>query len=430
MAELNVNRSHRLFEEAKQYIPGGVNSPVRAFKSVGMEPLFIDKASGSRIMDVDGNEFIDYVGSWGPMIWGHGDADISQAVIEAVRNGTSYGAPCPREVEMARLITSCVPSVEVVRMVNSGTEAVMSAIRLARGVTGRAKIIKFDGCYHGHSDSLLVKAGSGLATLGQSDSEGVPSDFTRHTIVAEYNNPESVEAAFAVGGGDVACLIVEPVAGNMGVVPPEKDFLPFLREITTRHSALLIMDEVITGFRLSLGGAQQHYGVMADLTTMGKIIGGGFPVGAYGGKQELMRHIAPDGGVYQAGTLSGNPVAMAAGITSISKLKDNPSIYQELDEKGKLLEDGLQAIIDRHHVNATINRVGSMLSLFFTDHEVRRYADAKACDTARFSQFFAHMLQGGVYLPPSQFETLFVSARHTPEDICRTLDVAEAFFGG
>ncbi|MCG6881925.1 MAG: glutamate-1-semialdehyde 2,1-aminomutase [Deltaproteobacteria bacterium] len=417
-------KSKSLFEKARKIIPGGVNSPVRAGKSVGMDPPFIASAKGAMIQDADGNEYIDYVASWGPMILGHAHPEVVAAVIESANKGTSYGAPTEIEVTMAEAIVQMVPSVEMVRMVNSGTEATMSAIRLARGFTGRDKIIKFDGCYHGHADSLLVSAGSGLATLGIPGSPGVPADIATHTISLPYNNREAVEKAFERFGSEIACVILEAVPGNMGVVIPDKSFLEGIREITGSHGAILIFDEVITGFRLALGGAQEILGITPDLTCFGKIIGGGLPVGAYGGRADIMGRIAPDGDVYQAGTLSGNPLAMAAGLATLNILKrENP--FDDLDRKCETLFAGLEKAAQNAGIPATVNRIGSMGCLFFTQDTVTDFASARKSDANIFRQYFQEMLECGVYLAPSPFETTFLSMAHTEEMIKETVQCAE-----
>lgn len=420
---MNRSNSDNLFARANKVIPGGVNSPVRAFRSVGGDPLFIRRAVGSRMVDVDGNEYVDYVGSWGPMILGHAHLKVLEAVHQAVDRGTSYGAPTELEVLLAEKIVAAVPSVEVVRLVNSGTEAVMSAIRLARGFTGRERIVKFDGCYHGHSDGLLARSGSGLATLGIPDSPGVPSSFAALTTSLPFNDLAAVEEAFRLNGGEIAAVIVEPVAGNMGCVPPEPGFLEGLRELTARHGALLIFDEVMTGFRLAYGGAQELYGIRPDLTTLGKVVGGGFPLAAYGGRREIMEKMAPAGPVYQAGTLSGNPVAVSAGLAQLELLEDRKA-YPVLEERGAQLERGLKEAAQDAGVPATCNRVGSMITAFFTDRPVRSYADARTSDTELFGRFFRAMLERGVYLAPSQFEAAFISTAHSEEDIARTVEAA------
>ncbi|MBR1598845.1 MAG: glutamate-1-semialdehyde 2,1-aminomutase [Lachnospiraceae bacterium] len=414
-------KSDILYEQSKQLMPGGVNSPVRAFKSVGRNPVFIDHAKGSRIYDVDGNEYIDYVCSWGPMILGHADDRVIKAVQSACENGLSFGAPTEKEAVLAELIKKCVPSMERIRLVNSGTEAVMSAIRVARGYTGRDKIIKFRGCYHGHSDGLLVKAGSGALTQSVPDSAGVPVDYTKNTLVAEYNDPDSVSWLFEENKGEIACVIVEPVSANMGVVPPEDGFLEFLREITKDNGALLIFDEVITGFRLALGGAQEYYGVTPDITTFGKIVGGGMPLAVYGGRKDIMDMVAPEGPVYQAGTLSGNPIATTAGIETLRILieENENGLYEALGEKGKLLADAYKNVFGD---SVWVNQTGSLLSVFFTSEPVIDYESAVASDTKRYAEYFNAMLEKGIYLAPSQFEAMFVSAAHSDEDIKNTID--------
>lgn len=414
-------KSKELFEEAKKYIPGGVNSPVRAFGSVGGNPLFITRAKGSKIYDADGNEYIDYVGSWGPMILGHAHPDVVRAVRETAEKGTSYGAPTELEIEMAKLVVDAVPSIEKVRFVSSGTEAVMSAIRLARGYTGREKIIKFEGCYHGHSDSLLAKAGSGLMTLSIPGTPGVTEGTAKDTIVLPYNNLDAVKEVFEKQGEEIACVILEPIAGNMGVVPPREGFLQGLRDITQQYGALLIFDEVITGFRVSYGGAQELFGITPDLTTLGKIIGGGLPVGAFGGRAEIMDYIAPDGPVYQAGTLSGNPLAMAAGIATLKNLS-SPSVYAQLEETSSRLAEGMKEVLEEAGIPHYQTRVGSMMCTFFTDREVVDYSTAASSDTAMYSRFFWGMIEHGCYFAPSQFEAAFVSAAHTDLDIEKTID--------
>jgi glutamate-1-semialdehyde 2,1-aminomutase len=419
--------SKSLFESAKKIIPGGVNSPVRAGKSVGMDPPFVASAKGALIVDADDNEYIDYVASWGPMILGHAHPEVLEAVIKSAEKGTSYGAPTEGEVAMARAIVDMVASVEMVRMVNSGTEATMSAIRLARGYTGRDKIVKFDGCYHGHADSLLVSAGSGLATLGIPGSPGVPEDVARHTISLPYNNISAVETAFDRFGAEIACVIVEPVPGNMGVIIPDPSFLEGLNNITERHGAILIFDEVITGFRLAPGGAQEVLGITPDLTCFGKIIGGGLPVGAYGGKAEIMARIAPDGDVYQAGTLSGNPLAMAAGLTTLNILKrENP--YAELNGKCEALFTGLEKAAKTAGIPTTVNRMGSMGCLFFTPETVTDFVTAQTGNQALFRKYYQEMLDRGVYLAPSPFETTFISMAHTAEMIEETVHRAGKAF--
>ena len=426
---MNTNNSIKEFSRAQKVLPGGVNSPVRAFKSVGLNPVFIESAKGANITDIDGNTYIDYVGSWGPMLFGHADSDIVNSVIEAASKGTSYGAPTTIESEVAELIIDLVPSIEKVRMVNSGTEATMSAIRLARGYTQRPIIIKFDGGYHGHGDSFLIKAGSGAATLGLPDSPGVLESTAMNTLNAEYNNIDSVAKLFEENPEKIAAVIVEPIAGNMGCVPPVEGFLEGLRELTTKHGALLIFDEVMTGFRVSSGGAQKLYNIDPDITTLGKIIGGGLPVGAYGGKNKFMSMIAPEGPIYQAGTLSGNPLAMAAGKTMLQKIKDNPDIYSKLDALGEKLENGLKQGLEKANIRGMINRVGGMMTLFFTENDkVNNFADAKTSDTERFAKYFKASLESGIYLGASQFEAGFISVAHTEKDIAQTIEAAEKAF--
>lgn len=417
--------SQELFERAKKKIPGGVNSPVRAFQSVGMIPRFIRSAKGDRITDVDGNEYIDYVCSWGPGILGHAHPQVIQKVQEACEKGLTYGAPTENEVVLAEMISELMPSIEVSRLVCSGTEAVMSAIRAARGFTGRTKIVKFKGCYHGHSDGLLVKAGSAALTTSVPDSAGVPADFTRHTLVALYNDRDSVEQLFKAQGSEIAAVIVEPVAANMGVVLPEEGFLQFLRDITRQYGALLIFDEVITGFRLGLGGAQEYYHITPDLTTLGKIVGGGMPVGAYGGRREIMEMVSPAGPVYQAGTLSGNPIATTAGIETLKLLKEDPDIYKRLEAKAFRLE---QAVKNAASGRVCVNRIGSLMSIFFTKEQVKDYESAVSSDTSRYAEYFAYLLKSGIYAAPSQFEAMFLSDAHTQEDIGRTCDVMDSYF--
>lgn len=426
---VSIDKSKEYFERAVKVIPGGVNSPVRACRSVGTAPLFIERAEGAMLYDVDGNGYIDYVGSWGPMILGYDDPDVIDAVSSALRHGTSYGAPTLDEIRLAELIISTLPSMEMVRMVNSGTEATMSAIRLARGVTNRDTIIKFDGCYHGHADTLLVAAGSGVATLQIPGSPGVPKSFVAHTISLPYNDTEAYQKVMSEKGDTIACVIVEPVAGNMGLVPPESGFLESLREETRKYGSLLIFDEVMSGFRVGLGGAQERYGIDPDLTTLGKIIGGGLPVGAYGGKREFMSRIAPEGPVYQAGTLSGNPVAMAAGIATLEKLK-TPGFYEALDRKAEKLAGGLAEAVKKSGIKATVGRVGAMLGLFFTDRPVKNFEDAKTCDLEMFSEYYKGMRAQGIYLAPSQFEAFFISSAHTDAQIEQTIAAAETVMKG
>jgi glutamate-1-semialdehyde 2,1-aminomutase len=414
-------KSEELFRRAQELIPGGVNSPVRAFRSVGGQPVFIARGEGSHIFDVDGNQYIDYVGSWGPLLLGHRHPEILAALENALTIGTSFGAPTAQEIELAEAICDAVPSIEMVRLVNSGTEATMSAIRVARGFTGRDLIVKFEGCYHGHVDSLLVKAGSGLATLGIADTQGVPKAFCDTTIALPYNSPEAVEAAFRAHGDRIAAVIVEPVVGNMGCVPPLPGFLQLLRDVTHRYGALLILDEVMTGFRVAFGGAQQRYGITPDLTTLGKVIGGGLPVGAYGGRKDIMSKIAPLGPVYQAGTLSGNPLAVAAGLAMLRHLKAHPEIYRQLETRAAALCADVPEGI-------TVNRVGAMFTFFFRPGPVTDWESAKVSDTERFGRFFRAMLERGIYLAPSQFEAAFLSAAHTDEDIARTVAAAREAF--
>jgi glutamate-1-semialdehyde 2,1-aminomutase len=418
---MKTSKSEASFTRAQAVIPGGVNSPVRAFKSVGGVPRFIDRGEGSRVFDVDGNSYIDYVGSWGPLLLGHRPRPVIEALREVLEIGTSFGAPTDREVDLAELIVRAVPSIEMVRLVNSGTEATMSALRLARGFTGRDLTIKFEGCYHGHVDSLLVKAGSGMATLGIADTAGVPKAFAETTIALPFNSIPAVERAFAERGGQIAAVIVEPVVGNMGCVPPAPGFLEALRDLTSRHGSLLIFDEVMTGFRVALGGAQQRYAIRPDLTTLGKIIGGGLPLAAYGGRADIMKRIAPLGPVYQAGTLSGNPMAVAAGLATLRYLIRNPEIYDMLEARAAQLTAWVPP-------GVTVNRVGSMFTMFFSPDPVTDWDSAKRCDTARFGKFFHFLLQRGVYIAPSQFEAGFVSAAHTEEDIQTTVDAVRAFF--
>ncbi|MGI6468948.1 MAG: glutamate-1-semialdehyde 2,1-aminomutase [Syntrophomonadaceae bacterium] len=418
-----LSSSKQLFSQAQGLIPGGVNSPVRAFKAVGSDPLFIDRAEGSKVIDVDGNSYIDYVCSWGPLILGHAHPEVIKAIAAAALKGTSYGAPCRQEVEMASMICEAFPSIEKVRMVNSGTEATMSAIRLARAFTGKNKIIKFEGCYHGHADAFLIKAGSGLLTAGVPTSPGIPPEWTAYTLIARYNDLQSVRTLFEEHHEDIAAVIVEPIAGNMGLVLPEPHFLQGLRDITTQYNSLLIFDEVITGFRLTYGGYQNIAGIKPDLTTLGKIIGGGLPVGAYGGRQEIMDLIAPQGPVYQAGTLSGNPLAMAAGVATLRMLKEG-HIYHILEQRCLKLVKGLAGLFADAGEKVCINHLGSMFSVFFNDSEVNHYETVMRSDTERYAAFFRAMLQLGVYLPPAQFETAFVSLAHEEEDIDRTLERA------
>lgn len=420
---MNIEKSEALYQRAQKVLPGGVNSPVRAFKAVGGTPLFIARAEGAHIYDIDGNRYIDYVGSWGPMILGHAYPEIVEAVNRAIENGTSYGAPTEIEVELASMVVDAVPSIEQVRFVNSGTEATMSALRLARAFTKRDKIIKFEGCYHGHADMLLAKAGSGVTTLGLPDSPGIPQATVEHTLTAEFNSLDSVAKLFKSYREEIAAVIVEPIAGNMGVIPPQLEFLEGLRDLTKSYESLLIFDEVMTGFRVAYGGAQEIYDVKPDLTCLGKIIGGGFPVGAYGGQKEIMEMMAPAGPVYQAGTLSGNPVAMTAGLETLKVLK-KPETYEKLDFFSGELAKGLQEAAETAGVPVFQSRVGSMLGLFFTDQEVVDFATAKSSDTKKYSKYFHEMLKRGVYFAPSQFEAAFVSLAHLPDEISQTISHA------
>lgn len=417
---MNTSKSKDLFEKSNTCIPGGVNSPVRAYRAVNRTPLFIEKGKGSHITDVDGNDYIDYVCSWGPGILGHGKDIVIEAVKEACDKGLTFGAPTEKEYEIAVLIKKMMPSMAMTRMVSSGTEAVMSAIRTARGFTGRDYIVKFRGCYHGHSDGLLVKAGSGALTGGQPDSLGVPADFTKYTLVAEYNSEESVENIFKNFADKIAAVVVEPVAANMGVVPPKEGFLQFLRNITDKYGSLLIFDEVITGFRLSTGGAQEYYGVEPDITTLGKIVGGGMPVGAYGGRKEIMEMVAPVGGVYQAGTLSGNPIAMTAGLTTLRYLDSHREIYDKIDKNAQCLE---KAYREKLGNKVWINRVGSLMSVFFTPEEVKDMDSALKSDTKAYADYFSYMIDNGIYIAPSQFEAMFISDAHGDYEISKTCEV-------
>ena len=424
---MNNSNSINEYQSALKSIPGGVNSPVRAFKSVGMPPVFIDRAKGSKIWDIDGNQYIDFVSSWGPMILGHAREEILEAIKKTAEKGTSFGAPTILETQMAELIVEMMPSVESVRMVNSGTEATMSALRLARGFTKRDKIIKFEGNYHGHADSFLINAGSGAMTFGVPNSPGVTKSTADDTLVAPYNDLQAVAGLFAEYPGEIAAVIVEPVAANMGLVLPQEGFLQGLREITKNEGALLIFDEVITGFRLAKGGAQKLFGIMPDLTTMGKIIGGGLPVGAYGGRKEIMEKLAPAGPVYQAGTLSGNPLAMAAGITALTILNEQPEIYTELDKKGRQLAEAFRKNIAESNIKAVVNQIGSLLTVFFTDAaQVTSYKEAAQCDTEQFARYFKLSLENGIYLAPSQFECAFVSAAHSGDDLVKTIEANRA----
>lgn len=422
----SYEKSIHAFKEAVTLMPGGVNSPVRAFKSVDMDPIFFERGHGSKIYDIDGNEYIDYVLSWGPLILGHTNDKVVEEIKRVAELGTSFGAPTVVENELARLVQERVPSIEMIRMVSSGTEATMSALRLARGYTGRNKILKFEGCYHGHGDSLLIKAGSGVATLGLPDSPGVPEEVAKNTITVAYNDLEKVKYAFEQYGDDIACIIVEPVAGNMGLVPPEPGFLEGLREVTEQYGALLIFDEVMTGFRVDYHCAQGYFGITPDLTCLGKVIGGGLPVGAYGGKAEIMRHVAPSGPIYQAGTLSGNPLAMTAGIATLSQLTKES--YKEFIRLGDRLEEGIVSAAKKHDVPITFNRAGSMIGLFFTDEKVINYETAKGSNLEYFAKYYREMAHAGIFLPPSQFEGLFLSTAHSEDDIEKTITAAEQAF--
>jgi glutamate-1-semialdehyde 2,1-aminomutase len=420
---LNTQKSDNIYNEAVTVMPGGVNSPVRAYRNVGRNPLFIEKGKGSKIYDIDGNEYIDYICSWGPNILGHCYPKVIEEVKKACDNGLTFGAPTEKEVVLAELIREIMPSMEVLRMVNSGTEAVMSAIRVARGFTKRDMILKFKGCYHGHSDGLLVKAGSAALTAAVPDSLGVPKSYTENTLVALYNDEKSVEELFEKYGDKIACVVVEPVAANMGVVLPKKGFLQFLRDITEKYGSLLIFDEVITGFRLSLGGAQEYFGIKPDMTTLGKIVGGGMPMAVYGGRKEIMDCVAPLGGVYQAGTLSGNPIATTAGIATLTALKENKHLYADLEKKAEKIANSYRKI------GASVNQIGSLLSGFFTDREVNDYDSATSSDTEKYAKFFNYLLENGIYIAPSQYEAMFVSMAHSDEDIEKTCKVIESYKG-
>lgn len=425
---MKITNSERMFEQACRLMPGGVNSPVRAFRAVEMTPRFIKMAKGSKIYDVDDNEYIDFVGSWGPMILGHARDEVVEAVCRAAKLGTSYGAPTGAETELAQHIVDAVPCAEMVRLVNSGTEAVMSAVRAARGYTGRDLIVKFEGCYHGHSDGLLVKAGSGLLTENVPTSAGVPAAFAAATLTADFNDEKSVREIFAEYGENIAALIVEPVAANMGVVPPKPGFLEFLRIITRKYGTVLIFDEVITGFRLALGGAQEYYNVTPDMATLGKIVGGGMPMAAYCGRKEIMSMVSPQGPVYQAGTLSGNPAAVAAGLATLNILKAHPEVYKAIDQKGAMLEAAYVKAAKDHCVEACVNRVGSLLSVFFTKGPVETYKDVTKSDLSMFRQYFASMMESGIYIAPSQFESMFVGAAHGDEDLKKTAAAIDRAF--
>ncbi len=424
---MNRNNSHNLFKRALKEIPGGVNSPVRACKSVGEEPLFIDRAEGCMIYDVDGNSFIDYVGSWGPMILGHRHPSVIKALTSVLKRGTSFGAPVDLEIELAEAVIDAIPSVEMVRMVNSGTEAVMSAARLARGVTNRDIVLKFDGCYHGHADTFLIEAGSGVATLAIPGSPGVPEGVAANTISVPFNDIDTLKKVMDEHGNRIACVVVEPVAGNMGLVSPGDNFLEELRALTKENNSLLIFDEVMTGFRVAYGGAQVLYKIEPDITCLGKIIGGGLPVGAYGGKREVMEQIAPQGPVYQAGTLSGNPLAMAGGISTLAELK-KPGFYDALNKTAELLSTGLGQAAQKAGIDVMVNRAGGMLGLFFTNKRVENFDDAKKCNLDMFSAYYKGMLEKGIYLAPSQFEAIFVSSAHTVSHIEKTIQAAEEVF--
>ena len=421
---MNFTNSQALYERAIQIIPGGVNSPVRACKSVGADPLFIERGEGCMIFDADGNRYIDYIGSWGPLILGHRHPAVVEAIIRVLERGTSFGAPTDLELQLAQMVIDAVESVDVVRMVNSGTEATMSAIRLARGATGRDIVIKFDGCYHGHADTLLVAAGSGVATLGIPGSPGIPESVAQHTISLPFNDKGAIERVMDEKGDKIACVIVEPVGGNMGMVSPAEGFLEILRRLTQKHGAVLIFDEVMTGFRVAYGGAQSRYGITPDLTCFGKVIGGGLPVGAYGGNRDIMSQIAPQGTVYQAGTLSGNPIAMTAGIATLEQL-NKEGVYESLEESSNRLETGLEKAAQKAGIAARIDHVGSMLGMFFTDHEVASFNDAKTCDLELFAGFYQGMRDQGIYIAPSQFEALFISTAHGDDHIDATVNAAE-----
>lgn len=426
--ELKTDTSKKIFDRAVQVIPGGVNSPVRAFRAVGEQPVFIERAKGQYLYDADGNKYIDYIGSWGPMILGHNDDRVVEAIIKQMEKGISYGAATKLEVDMAERMIELVPALEMVRMVNSGTEAVMSAIRAARGFTGKNKIIKFEGCYHGHADALLVKAGSGVMTAGVPDSSGVPEGCVKDTLTAVYNDLSSVEALFAENQGEIACVIIEPVAANMGVVLPKEGFLEGLRKLCDNNQALLIFDEVITGFRLGIDGASGYYQIKPDLLTFGKIIGGGMPVGAYGGRKDVMSVVSPVGEVYQAGTLSGNPVAMRAGITQLELLQKNPEIYTKINALGEKFRNGAKAILDKYNLPYQVTGIGSLSCIFFIEQKVTDYVMAKTSNTEKFADYFKYMLQSGNYFGPSQFEAIFVSAAHTEADIEKTLQNMEEYY--
>lgn len=424
---MNTSKSEELYKIALDLMPGGVNSPVRAFGSVGRNPLFIDHAKGAYVYDVDHNEFIDYVCSWGPGILGHARPEVIEEVIKACFDGLTFGAPTGKENKLAALVRECIPSMEMMRMVNSGTEATMSAIRAARGYTGRDKIIKFKGCYHGHSDGLLVQAGSAALTQSVPDSSGVPKSFAQQTLVALYNDKDSVRELFENNKDQIAALIVEPVAANMGVVLPEEGFLSFLREITEENGAVLIFDEVITGFRLGIGGAQERFGIKPDMTTLGKIVGGGMPMAVYGGKREIMKHVAPTGKVYQAGTLSGNPIATTAGIKTVELLMEHPEVYDQIEEKTKTLAQAYRDYARKNHTDLCVNQIGSLMCAFFTKEDVKDYNGALQSDTQAYAKYFNHMLEHGVYVAPSQFEAMFISSAHSDQDIQKTIEILNKY---
>lgn len=426
---MRYQRSSALFQDAQKYLPGGVNSPVRAFKGVGGTPIFIERAKGAYMYDADGHSYIDYINSWGPMIVGHAHPKVTEAIISQVEKGTSYGTPTELESEIAKLVVESVPGIDMVRFVNSGTEACMSAIRLARGFTKRDKIIKFAGCYHGHSDSFLIQAGSGAATFGEPNSPGVTQGTAKDTLLANFNDLENVKSLFENNPGEIAALILEPVAGNMGCIPPQEGFLEGLRELCTAHGALLIFDEVMTGFRLSIGGAQELFEITADIVTFGKVIGGGLPVGAFAGRREIMEHLAPIGPVYQAGTLSGNPLAMRAGLTTLQLLKQNPNCFEEVENTTLEIAEGVHNIFTKNSIEHSINVIGSMFSVFFTDVEVTDFETAKTANNPTFNRFYHHMLENGIYLPPSSFETWFISLAIQSEEIDKTLSAIDSFKG-
>lgn len=424
---MRYQRSSELFKEANQYLPGGVNSPVRAFKGVGGTPIFIEKAQGAYLHDADGHNYIDYINSWGPMILGHAHPKVTEAIIQQVEKGTSFGTPTELETEIAQLVVESVPGMDMVRFVNSGTEACMSAIRLARGYTQRDKIIKFAGCYHGHSDAFLIQAGSGAATFGEPNSPGVTQGTAKDTLLANFNDMENVKSIFEQNSGEIAALIIEPVAGNMGCIPPQEGFLEDLRELCTQHGALLIFDEVMTGFRLAMGGAQELFGIQADLVTYGKVIGGGLPVGAFAGRKEIMEYLAPIGPVYQAGTLSGNPLAMRAGLTTLQTLQQMPDAFNQLEKTTLILGEEINGILSEKGIAHQINLIGSMLSVFFTEEDVHDFESAKTANNPTFNKFYHHLLQNGVYLPPSSFETWFISLAIGDEELDKTLSAVESF---